>query len=154
MPADRPGPVIRRAGPGDAAALSALVEAAYTHWVEVIGRRPTPMDDDYGARCAAGQAWLLEEDDAPLGGIVIEDKKEHLFIYNVVVAPERQHQGVGRALLRFAEDEARQRGYGEVGLRTSEGMARNVAIYKQYGYIVTERIPGGDFDRLAMTKRL
>jgi hypothetical protein len=33
-------------------------------------------------------------------------------------------------------------------------MARNVAIYKQYGYIVTERIPGGDFDRLAMTKRL
>jgi GNAT superfamily N-acetyltransferase len=40
----------------------------------------------------------------PLGGIVIEDKKEYLFIYNVVVAPERQHQGVGRALLRFAEE--------------------------------------------------
>jgi GNAT superfamily N-acetyltransferase len=40
----------------------------------------------------------------PLGGIVIENKKEHLFIYNVVVAPKRQHQGVGRALLRFAEE--------------------------------------------------
>jgi hypothetical protein len=33
-------------------------------------------------------------------------------------------------------------------------MARNVAIYKQYGYMVTERTPAGDFDRLAMTKLL
>jgi GNAT superfamily N-acetyltransferase len=145
---------IRRAEANDAAALSALVQAAYMPWVEVIGRRPVPMDEDYAVRCAAGQAWLLEDDAVPIGALVMEDRAGHLFLKNVAVDPARHRQGIGRALMRFVEDEARRRGYGEVQLNTSEGMARNVTLYKRLGYVLIERQNAGAFDRLTMAKRL
>ncbi len=151
---DNPRFAIHRAEPKHAALLLTLVQRAYTPWVEVIGRRPTPMDEDYTVRCAAGQAWLLEEDAVPIGALVMEDRAGHLFLNNVAVDPARHGQGIGRALLRFVEDEARRRGYEEVQLKTSEGMARNVTLYKRLGYAVTERQNAGAFDRLTMAKRL
>jgi ribosomal protein S18 acetylase RimI-like enzyme len=134
--------------------LSALVQRAYTPWVEVLGRRPVPMGDDYEARCAAGQAWLLERGAALVGAVVLEDREGHLFLCNVAVEPARQHQGIGRSLMQFVEDEARRRGYGEVRLGTGEGMARNVALYARLGYAELERHDGGGFRRVSMAKRL
>lgn len=55
-----PDHVLRPALPGEAPLLAALAERAYAHYVPVIGRRPAPMDDDYAARIAAGQAHVLE----------------------------------------------------------------------------------------------
>jgi hypothetical protein len=63
MPTDAtPSAVIRPADSADAGGIAALVEEAYTPWIAAVGRRPRPMDDDYKARCAKGQAWLLELD--------------------------------------------------------------------------------------------
>jgi len=151
---DNPRRAIRRAEPEDVATLSALVQAAYSPWVEVIGRRPVPMDEDYAVRCEARQAWLLEEAGAPIGALVLEDREGHLFLKNVAVHPARHGQGIGRALLRFVEDEARRRGHAEVRLNTSEGMARNAKLYTRLGYAVTDRQGAGTFDRLTMAKRL
>ncbi|HZY55656.1 MAG TPA: GNAT family N-acetyltransferase, partial [Reyranella sp.] len=36
----------RSAAPGDAAAIRALVRAAYAKWVPVLGREPRPMQAD------------------------------------------------------------------------------------------------------------
>ena len=63
--------MIRRARPDEAPLLRALVERAYAPWVPVVGRRPGPMDDDYDARVAAGEAWVLEGEGAVLGLLVL-----------------------------------------------------------------------------------
>ncbi len=69
---------VRRALPGEAPLLRALVERAYAPWVPAVGRRPMPMDDDYEARVAAGQAWVLEEAGAVRGLLVLEGHADHL----------------------------------------------------------------------------
>ena len=145
---------IRLAEPRDATVISALVERAYTPWVEVVGLRPRPMDDDFTARIAAGQAWVLEIDGNVAGAIVIEDMPEHVFLHNVAVDPTRQGKGIGRQLLQFVEDEAKRRGFSQVELTTLEGMESNVALYKRLGYVVTGRVNRGKFDRLTMTKNI
>ena len=45
-------PGIRQAGPADVAAVKAVTEAAYHHYIERIGRLPQPMESDHAARHA------------------------------------------------------------------------------------------------------
>ena len=59
--------LIRRAGPGDAAALRAIAAAAYEKYVPRIGRPPAPMTADYERPVAAGQAWAAVEDGHVVG---------------------------------------------------------------------------------------
>jgi ribosomal protein S18 acetylase RimI-like enzyme len=146
--------IIRRAGPGDAEAVAALVERAYAPWVPVIGRRPAPMDDDYAAICAAGEAHVLEGDGAILGAIVLEDAPDHLWIDNVAVEPSLKGRGLGRALLAFAEAEARRRALPELRLFTNARMASNIALYTRLGYAETERREEDGFSRVYMAKRV
>lgn len=146
--------MIRRAATGEAAAIAALVERAYAPWVPVIGRRPAPMDDDYGARCAAGEAWVMERDGAILGALVLEDAADHLWLDNVAVEPALKGGGLGRALMAFAEDEARRRGFAELRLLTHQRMTSNIALYTRLGYIETERRVEDGFARVFMRKRL
>ena len=146
--------MIRRARPEEAPLLRALVERAYAPWVPVVGRRPMPMDDDYGARVAAGEAWVLEEAGAVRGVLVLEEHADHLLLHNVAVEPARRGQGDGRVLLDFAEAEARRRGLPKVRLYTNELMERNVALYAARGYAETERRREKGFCRVFMAKRL
>jgi ribosomal protein S18 acetylase RimI-like enzyme len=112
------------------------------------------MDDDYEARCVKGHAWLLEVDGQPVGAVIIEDMDQYLFLHNIAVTPETQHRGFGQSLMRFVEEEARRRGYGEVKLTTAVVMQRNVDLYLRLGYTITGREPTATIDRLWMTKRL
>jgi ribosomal protein S18 acetylase RimI-like enzyme len=129
---------MRLAIAGDLATVKEMTRRAYAEYVPLIGREPTPMTEDYAPRIADGQVWLVE--DKPPGGlIVLEDREAALFIFSVVVAPERQGAGLGQSLLAFAEDIARQRGFGTMELFTNARMERNIRIYRKYGYIETRR---------------
>ncbi len=145
---------IRPARPAEAPLLRALVERAYAPWVPVVGRRPMPMDDDYGARVAAGEAWVLEEAGAVRGVLVLEEHADHLLLDNVAVEPARRGEGHGRALLDFAEAEARRRGLPEVRLYTNEKMQENLAVYAKLGFEETERKLDGAYRRVFMRRRL
>ncbi len=145
---------IRPATEADAPEVAALVDRAYARWVPVIGRRPTPMEDDYAARCAAGQAFVLEREGALCGVLVLEDGPDHLWLDNVAVEPACQGQGIGRALLAFAEAEAQRRNFAELRLLTNELMASNIALYRALGYAETERREESGFRRVYMGKRL
>jgi len=140
--------MIRPARPAEAPALAALVERAYAPWVPLVGRRPAPMDDDYAARIAAGQAWVLDQAGAILGLVVLEAAPDHLWLDNVAVDPAGQGQGTGRRLMRFAAEEAARRGLDEVRLLTHEKMARNIALYTRLGFTETERREEKGFRRV------
>jgi hypothetical protein len=51
--------VIRRARSADRAAVEAIVAAAYSPYIELIGKPPGPMLDDYGALIAQGAVSVL-----------------------------------------------------------------------------------------------
>jgi len=131
---------IRLATEHDVPAIARIVDAAYAHYVPRIGRKPAPMLDDHGARARAGQAWVFAPEGGDIAGVlVLIDEPDHLLLDNVAVDPARRGGGVGRALLTFAEAEARRRGYPEIRLYTNEMMTENIAMYARIGYRETGR---------------
>lgn len=125
-------PGLRPASPDDGAAVQALVRRAFAHYVPRIGARPRPMDEDYAELARRGELWVTG--DPVLGALVLQDGPEHLWVDVIAVEPDRQGGGVGRDLMRFAEDEAARRGHAEVRLLTHELMRENRAYYGRLGY--------------------
>lgn len=136
-------PAPRLAGPADVPAAGALVAAAYGHYVERIGMPPLPMVDDYAARVAAGQLWVVDGP-VPDGGlralVVLVVHPDHLEVDNVAVAPAAQGRGVGTALLAFARDRAVAAGLPALRLVTHELMTENQALYEHLGWERTGRV--------------
>jgi len=152
---------IRGAGPGDVAAIEALVERAYGVYIERIGLRPGPMDDDHGEQVRRGLVHVAEDgagDPEVVGVIVLVEGDHRLVIENVAVDPARQGEGIGRRLLEFAEETARRAGFGTVALYTHEKMTENLALYARLGYEEDERRRVEAFSRVFarvfMSKRL
>lgn len=143
---------IRPATAADVPALAAVVEAAYGHYVECIGKRPAPMDEDYGEVVRRGHTWVAEESGAVLGVLVLVPRSDHLLIENVAVAPGRWGGGVGRRLLEFAERWAREAGLPELRLYTNALMTENRAYYARRGYRETGREVVDGFDRVWSAK--
>ena len=147
-------PAIRPARAGEAAVLAAIIDAAYRHYIPRIGKPPGPMSDDYAARIAAGQAWVLEDDGQAAGILVLEDQPDALLLDNVAILPDRQGRGLGGLLIRFAQTEARRRGHDLLRLYTHVLMTENIALYKRFGFDENARIAEKGFDRVYMTKFL
>jgi ribosomal protein S18 acetylase RimI-like enzyme len=135
--------------------LRELVQRAYGHYVERIGMRPGPMDDDYEAAVRGRRAWVADVEGEVAGVLVLEAHEDHLLVENVAVEPGRQGQGIGRALLAFAEQHAANLGLPELRLYTHEKMTENQALYARLGYQEDERRrTEHGFDRVFMSKRL
>jgi N-acetylglutamate synthase-like GNAT family acetyltransferase len=134
---------MRTAQPGDADAVTALVQRAYARYVQRMGRRPRPMDDDYAAAIARGEVTLREDDDGALAGIVVMYPEDgYLLVDNVAVDPARWGEGHGRALLEHAEAEAGRLGMPELRLYTHVTMVENIGLYGRAGWIEYDR--GGE----------
>jgi ribosomal protein S18 acetylase RimI-like enzyme len=158
---------IRAAEPDDVEAIAALVQRAYGIYVERIGMRPGPMDDDHAEQVRRGLVHVAEDgrrDTEEEGGakvigvIVLVEGDDRLVIENVAVDPARQGEGIGRRLLEFAEQAARRAGVSTVALYTHEKMTENIALYARLGYEEDERRRVEAFSRVYarvfMSKRL
>jgi len=147
--------MIRPANPSDEPAIRQCAEQAYAPYVAVIGRKPAPMLADYAAQIAAGIVHVAVEDhSAVLGFVVCYAEQRHMLLENVAVLPSAAGQGVGKSLIDFCENAARQRGLESVQLYTNERMTDNLSIYPRLGYVeVGRRIEQG-FKRVYFEKRL
>jgi GNAT superfamily N-acetyltransferase len=145
---------IRLAEPADVDAVRACVRAAYSVYVERIGRPPAPIDADYEALVAAEEAWVATEEEAVVGVLVIRPRSDSLFLENVAVTPARQGHGIGRALIAFAERRAAELALPAVELYTNERMTENLQLYPALGYVETERRREEGFARVLFRKEL
>jgi N-acetylglutamate synthase-like GNAT family acetyltransferase len=145
---------LREARPTDVAAVADCVQAAYAPWIARIGRKPWPMLQDYAAVIQEQQVAIAEIDNELVGVLVQADTGEGWLIDNVAVRPERQGQGIGKALLLHAEQEALARGHASVYLYTNELMTENIAMYARAGYAEYERRQETGFRRVFMRKTL
>jgi ribosomal protein S18 acetylase RimI-like enzyme len=133
---------IRKATPEDAAAVRAVVQAAYQVYIPRIGMKPKPMSADYESLISEGKVWVAVEDRAIVGLVVLVLEPGDLLLENIAVAPAAQGRGVGSQLLRFTEDRARSAGRSSVRLYTNELMVENIAYYTRHQYVETHRDTG------------
>ena len=145
---------IRPAGLDDVDAVRACVRAAYSLYIDRIGRPPAPMKADYEALVAAGEVWVATEGEAVVGVLVIRPRSDSLFLENVAVTPASQGQGIGRALIGFAERRAAQLALPAVELYTNERMTENLRLYPALGYVETGRHREEGFARVFFRKQL
>src|SRR5919106_4795170 len=129
----------RSASGADAPKVTALVNAAYGHYVERIGMVPRPMTDDYAEVIKNYQVTVAESHQAIVGVIVLTITDEGFLIDNVAVDPVYRGKGLGKALLAFAEAEARRAGFNSIYLYTHEKMTENIALYTRIGYVEYDR---------------
>jgi ribosomal protein S18 acetylase RimI-like enzyme len=145
---------LRPATPGDVSRLTALVQAAYGHYVARIGGPPRPLTDDYSAVVASRNATVSERGGEIVGLIVCGAGEEGFVVDNVAVDPAHQGTGVGRELLEFAEEAARRAGFNSIYLYTHEKMTENLALYRRIGYVEYDRRPFGQASVVYLRKGL
>jgi ribosomal protein S18 acetylase RimI-like enzyme len=153
-PEQVPGHSLRTAVPEDAPRVAELVDAAYRPYIERIGTIPGPMADDYDEVIRRYRVTVAERDGAIDGLIVLRITDEGFLIDNVAVHPTHRGMGLGRALLRHAEAEARRAGFDAVYLYMHERMTENLALYSKIGYVEYDRRSQGGFSLVFMRKPL
>jgi ribosomal protein S18 acetylase RimI-like enzyme len=146
---------LRPATAADADAVTALVNAAYEHYVERIGRPPGPMREDYAEVIGEREVTVAEDSAACIVGVlVLAVTDEGFAVENVAVHPSHQGRGLGRTLLELAERSATRAGFDSIHLYTHEKMTENLALYARIGYVEYERRSESGFTRVFMRKQL
>jgi len=127
---------------------------AYARYVTAIGREPAPMVADYAVHVAAGHAHLaVDEHDGLLGVVVFFPKDGWMHLDAVAVLPTASGRGIGKALIRLCEDEARRLSLTGINLYTNEKMTENLMIYPHLGYVEVARRTDEGFSRVFFEKR-
>jgi len=145
---------IRPAEGGDVPAVAECVRAAYSKYVERIGKEPAPMRQDHAAAIGAGEFYVLVDEEELIGTIRLRAEEDHLFVDDVAVKPDRQGEGFGRMLMGFAENRAAGENLAEIRLYTNEKMWENLAFYRRLGFEETHRELDGGYRRVFLRKRV
>jgi ribosomal protein S18 acetylase RimI-like enzyme len=138
----------------DVTQIVRLVNAAYARYLDQMEKPPTPMLVDYTALVARDGVYVLTWGAEIAGALVIEAQDQALLIKNVAVDPVYQGQGLGRRLMAFAEERAREYGLRELRLYTNEVMVENLAFYRRLGFEEVERRVDGGYRRVFLRKLL
>jgi N-acetylglutamate synthase-like GNAT family acetyltransferase len=121
--------ISRQAEQEDHEALVDCIQAAYTKYIERIGKKPAPMLADYKALIAQGIVYVLADEKGVRGVLVMKPQGKDMFVENVAVDP--RFQGLGRTLMAFVEQRTRKEQLGEIRLYTNELMTENLLFLSQ-----------------------
>lgn len=145
---------IRQAQATDQGAVVACVRAAYGKYLVRMGKEPAPMHADYEALIKQGVVYVLANEDAIQGVLVMMPEKRHMFVENVAVDPRFQGQGLGQVLMAFVEQQARKEQLHEIRLYTNELMTENLHFYHKLGFEEESRQVQDGFHRVFLRKEL
>ena len=115
------------------------MELAYaTYQGRMGGKRLPPMDVDYFSEIQNYPTWVVESNGLILGGLIMVFEENQASIANVAVDPGAQGKGIGKALMGFAESQARKKGLSELHLATHMLLSENISLYKHLGWEITD----------------
>ena len=138
---------VRRAGPGDVAAIGRLLHDFNTEYEE-----PTPSPEALAERfreLLARDTVVLLGGSGPDGLAVMRFRPAiwttelECYLAELYVVPGRRGHGLGRALMNEAMDVARAEGATYMDLGTSEDDAAARALYESLGFSNREGKPDG-----------
>jgi GNAT superfamily N-acetyltransferase len=134
--------------------IRAMVVAAYSKYIERIGKEPAPMNADYEALVDEGKVFVLREEGNLLGCVLIARDGDAVSVDNLCVAPAMQGKGYGRILMEYAEEMARSQNLDAVILYTNEKMHENVALYSKLGFAEVDRKADDGYARVYFRKQI
>ena len=123
-------------------------------YIPRLGKPPGPMLESYDRVIAERAVYVVEGRGRVIGVLVLTTDDEGLLLENVAVDPRYRGKGVGKALLQFAEAEARRRGFGAIHLYTNAVMTENQLLYAKIGYAEYARREEMGYARIYMRKAL
>jgi predicted N-acetyltransferase YhbS len=107
---------------------------------------------------SAGGGAIAELEGRPVGCLRWRiDENGDFRVGRLAVRPDLQRCGIGRALMLWAEREARKRGFDGIVVGVRIPLVGNLAFYRSLGYEVTGEHSHDGYDRptwLALRKRL
>lgn len=143
---------VRTAMADDLEDVRSCAQAAYSKYIERMDRKPAPMLADFASQIALGHVYVASCGTSFAGYVVFYDERDHVHLENVAVVPAQSGKGIGRKLMEFVEQSARENGLNAVELYTNEAMTENLAMYPKLGYIETDRKQQDGFDRVFFRK--
>ena len=146
--------VVERAKAEDVFAIKLMVDAAYSKYIERLGKLPAAMNSDYDKLLETQNVYVLRLGGRVVGSILLSRDGDAIKVNNLVVDPSAQGRGYGRALMDYAEDVARAQGLAAVTLFTNEKMHENIALYMKIGFTETGRKAEDGFNRVFFRKNL
>lgn len=141
---------IALAKPSDLTAIEQLYLACKD---DLLTRQIFQWDDTYPNRayfeeCIKDDSvYIMKHGEELLGVVVLDQWKSHeweaihwrhdhpLVIHSLMVHPERQGQGSGKALLHASEQLAKAEGYTSIRLDSFSGNGAACNFYKRHGYV-------------------
>ncbi|KAJ6139878.1 Acyl-CoA N-acyltransferase [Penicillium samsonianum] len=140
----------------DIPAIRAMVDAAYSKYIERIGKPPAPMTEDWDQVIRTHEVLVLRDNERIVGSITFhkDEPTNSLKIDNVVVDPTTQGRGYGYKMIKYAEVEAQKQGLSSVTLFTNVKMFENVGFYAKLGFMETDRRVEDGFERVYFYKKL
>ena len=146
--------IIRKASHSDLEEVEACAVAAYTRYIERIGKAPAPMVADFSVSIENEHLYVIEDNAEVCGFVVFYARGNHIHLENVALDPRFQGRGLGMRLIEHVEQRARAEGYDRVELYTNAKMTENLGLYPRLGYEQFDRRFEDGFDRVYFRKTL
>jgi ribosomal protein S18 acetylase RimI-like enzyme len=149
---DDPPIQIRLAIADDLLDVQFCARASYSKYVERMGREPAPMVADFAHQIDLSQVYTALYKSLFAGYVVFYPEADHLHLESVAVVPSYAGQGIGKMLIEYVEQTARDNGLNAVELYTNEVMTENLTLYPKLGYVETERKQQEGYSRIFFRK--
>lgn len=141
----------------DVPVIKSMIDAAYSKYIDRIGKPPAPMAADLHEIIKTHDVYLLgDSKNNAVGSIALESNPESktIKVDSIVVSPSAQGHGYGRILMNFAEDLARSRNCLALELYTNVKMYENLVLYPKMGFVETDRKAEDGYERVYFRKAL
>ncbi len=132
---------LRRARYGDVKPVRDLMNRTFDKYITRMGRKPTPMTDNYESILCHDVVWIIEGPNGLIATMILRMQDSSLCVETLAVDPSYQGKGIGSMMLKLAEHEAAKHFHDRVTLCTHETMVENAALYTRRGYVETHRKP-------------
>jgi ribosomal protein S18 acetylase RimI-like enzyme len=173
IPEDRKAPEIVRLTRADGSGLRALYRAVAA---DLRAKGVRQWDRFYpnrwiiGGDVRRGAAFGIREEGRIVGAVVVDRRQSGKYaglpwsdrsgnpacVHRLAVHPAHQGRGIGKSLLRYAEEQARRAGCTSIRLDVYSANPGAVAMYRRAGYaeVGTVRFPMREAPYLVFEKRL
>jgi predicted N-acetyltransferase YhbS len=116
--------------------IMAMVHAAFSDFTPPSGVLKETVAD-LAQRQRDGFVLVAMEDDEFIGSVFCAVKDNSLYLTRMATRPDRWGDGIGRAILRRCEDEARKMKLPKLLLRVRKTLPGNRVYFARFGFVVT-----------------
>lgn len=142
------GFVIRSIRPDDAGEVLTLQRAAFVQEALIYGTPDLPpltqTLDELRAELERNLGLVALDATRVVGAVRARLDGSLLLIGRLVIAPDRQGEGIGSRLLTAVEEAGRDAGATTAELFTGSLSTANLRLYEREGYAESTRVPGDD----------